>query len=646
MTTTPPTPPTPPERSVIVNCLMGIRRRLWIVRLSERVTLGVEWGAVISLLLIGCRLLREPLPWENLPWMGLLMGLLPLGAAAWLFRAAPRLGKLNLTPALVRVAAVLTAVLSVAMIVLVLHPLGRQVPVWMVPAATIAAFVIMSAASVRMVNLRSAAIYVDQQVGLHERVSTALEMLEAPAASTLVAAFRAPVIASALGACQEVRTAKVGYSRLDSRLYAFAALVAIAAASLTLIPPMPARAVPIRKPNTILVQQSKNLHEILKDLEEKKLPNDKITLEKLKSLQNAINQLQQGNMSPIESSAVLNEAKEQMKREQEAMAASDKVQDMLKTMSQTQDFAKAADQMKDAQMQQAQGDAGTAQQAAAEALKGAADALADKMKSGQMSEAEKKALGDKLQAAADKASADPQLQKDLQSAADAVKSGDANKLSSAMQSAGQRMGQQSAGGQMSQSALNRAMSEIDRMQNGGAGSQSTMGQGGGQNGSQSGNQGNGEGNGNQANGGQGAGQQPGKGTGDAPAGGQPGGGLSSKDGTTMLENRGGPDGHHEGDIGGKESFVRIYDSTSIPTEGSQEKVGSYINPLNGPANGSMDVMGSADDKNSQIKAYSDVLPEARQQAMDELTRQEYPPQYQEMVRQFYGEAPKAAPQPK
>jgi hypothetical protein len=107
----------------------------------------------------------------------------------------------------------------------------------------------------------------------------------------------------------------------------------------------------------------------------------------------------------------------------------------------------------------------------------------------------------------------------------------------------------------------------------------------------------------------------------------------------MLEGRSGPGGRDDGPLHGKNSFVRIYDSRSTDTNGSQEKVGSFINPLNGPANGSVDVMGSADDKNSQIKTYSDVLPEARQQAMDELTRQEYPPQYQEMVRQFYNDAP-------
>jgi hypothetical protein len=56
--------------------------------------------------------------------------------------------------------------------------------------------------------------------------------------------------------------------------------------------------------------------------------------------------------------------------------------------------------------------------------------------------------------------------------------------------------------------------------------------------------------------------------------------------------------------------------------------------------GTAEVFGPADKNDASIKTYKDVLPEAKQQAMDELIRQEYPPQYQEMVRQFYNDAPK------
>ncbi len=638
--------PTPMEHGVIVHCLAGIRRRLWSVRLVERCILAIQWGAIIGLCLGGNRLLREPLPWENFPWTSLLLALLPLIAAGWLFRAAKRFQSLGLSVMLIHITAGLTAFLSVAMLVLVLAPLGKVIPVWCVPTATIIAFVSIAAATVRMIDNHSAAIYVDQQVGLHERVSTALEMLETSAKSPLENVFRAPVIASALAACQQVRTAKVGYHRLDSRIYALAALVAIAAASLTLIPPMPARAISVRKPSTIIVKQSKDLREVLKELEDKKLPNDKITQEQLKPLQNAITQLQNGNMSQIESNAILNEAKEQMKREQEAMAASDKVQDMLRQMGQTQDLAKAAEAVKGSQMQQAKGDAAAAEQqkSADQALKNAAETLANRMKSGQMSDAEKQDLANQLQKAADKAAADPQLQKDLQNAADAAKSGDANQLSQSMQSAGQRMGQQSAGSQMSQQAVKQAMSEIDKMQNGAQGSQSTMAQNGnqGNQGDQGGKPGDNQGqnqNGS-AQASNGSGKQPGPdGSNSASPGPGPMNGQEGSNGSTMLEGRSGPGDQKEGPTGTVKTFVRLYDANATDTNGTQQKVGSFINPIH-PASGTMDVMGTADEKDSQIKTYADVLPEARKQAIDELTRQEYPPQYQDMVREFYNDTPR------
>jgi hypothetical protein len=642
-------PPTrSPEHRVIVACLTVIRRRLFGVRLIERLTLALQWAAFVALFLTGARLLREPLSWENLPWCAMLLSLIPLAGAYWIYRNTAKLQYLGLSTSLVRIASILTALSAAAMFTLLFIPAGRQIPVWTVPAATILAFVILAAATVRMIDVRTAAIYVDQQVGLHERVSTALELLTAPPDSAPQTAFRAPVIASALDACQHVRSANVGYRRLDSRAYALAALVAIAAASLTLIPPSPARAVPIRKPNTILVSKSRDLHDVLKELEDKKLPNDKVTSEALKPLQNAVTRLQEGTMSQIESSALLSEAKAQLKREQDAMAAADKVQDALKAMSQTKDLANAADALKKAEMQKAEGNASAAdqQQSAAEALKAAANALADKMASGKMSDAEKKDLADKLQEAAAKAGADPQLQKDLQSAADAARNGNSQQLAQSMQSAGQRLGRQSAANQMSRQAMNRAMSEIDKMQ--GSGSQSTMGPPGEQQaGSGPGQQGGGQ---NGDAGGMANGNTPGT-SGGQPGGGPPGSGQGSAqvpknysgdsgNGSTMMEARGSPDRIQGQPLGGTGTFVRVYDSTSVNTDGSQEKVGSHINPLQAPAIGTVEVLGAADKNDPTIKTYSDVLPDARQQAMDDLTRQEYPPQYQEIIRQFYNETPK------
>jgi hypothetical protein len=574
-------------------------------------------------------------------------------------KKAPRVGLKTAPVRLLYVTATLTVALSLLMLVLVISQKAPHIPTWLVPTATIGSFVLLAAATVRMVNARTAAIFVDQQVGLNERVSTALEILNSPApTSPLQAAFNAPVIASALKACQEVKTARVGYSRLGSRTYALAAVAATATVCISLLPPVAAQARAVRGPTIAVVKTTKDLQQVFKELEEKKLPNDKITAERLKPLQTAIQQLQQGNMSQIEANSVLNEAKEQMKRDQEALAASDKVQEMLRQMSQTQDFSKAADEMKEAEMRQAAGDSNAANQQknAQDTLKNSANSLADKVKNG--TDAEKKDIADKLQAAADKAKSDPQLQKDLQSAADAARKGDSSQMSQSMQDAGDHMGQQQANEQTSQDSVNRAMSEIDRMQ--GSGTESTMGSPPGQDGAgqqQSGggdqaNQGNqgqqngAQGNqaGNQASGQNGQGQGNSGGSQQASAGGDGGDGKGSQNsnagGSTNFENKGsaGPS-NDKGPIGGTGSFVRIYDQRVNQSNGAQEKVGSFINPL-GQANGSTDVMGAADKSDPSIKTYADVLPEARQRAMEEMSRQEYPPQYQEMVKQFYQEQPK------
>jgi hypothetical protein len=81
--------------------------------------------------------------------------------------------------------------------------------------------------------------------------------------------------------------------------------------------------------------------------------------------------------------------------------------------------------------------------------------------------------------------------------------------------------------------------------------------------------------------------------------------------------------------------VRIYDQRDVKTAGAQEKIGGQINPLGGPAAGSMDVLGQADKGESRIVRYEDELPAARQRMMDDLSKEDIPPQYQEMVKTFY-----------
>jgi hypothetical protein len=381
-------------------------------------------------------------------------------------------------------------------------------------------------------------------------------------------------------------------------------------------------------------------------------------------------------MSPLEATAALEQARAQMRREQEARDAADAVQDALRQMESTRDMASATDPLKEAKMQGAAGDskAGAKQEQAKAGLDKATKDLASKMAGGNMNAEDRKKLADGLRNAAGKAGADSQLQSALQNAANAAENGNAQDLANNLQNAGERMADQQANQALSQDAVNRAMEAIDKLAQGGmsAGEQSaknnagSQGQNGGNN---SGTCPNCGGAGcEQCQGGQGqsggqsmakadtgqngAQQQGGEGQGE---GGGKGDGKEQGSGSTNFHQRGGPGDQYQGDqIGAKGTFVRIYDQKQIESRGAQEKVGGKINPL-GQAVGTVQVMGQAEKTDPDIKSYADELPGARQRAMDDLNRQEIPPQYQEMVKEFYsqpapkapagGAAPSAAPAP-
>jgi hypothetical protein len=667
--------PESPERAVILRCLGRIRRRLWIVRLAERLALAFAWGASLAVV-VGCaRLLRE-----RYPLWAALGAAVPLVGAVWLWmrsRQPSNSGSPVLSPALLRAAAVLTAIAAAAGVLIMLAPWGGAIAPWHVVAGTVLLFAAAAIAAIRPVSLQTAAIFVDQRAGLEERVSTALELLETEAASPMEAAFREPVIESAVAACHQVKRARVGYRHLDERAYAIAATAALAAVGVCFLTPLPSLARPQQRKYVQVIDSARHLSDALKEAEKKKLPNDTVTAEKVKPLESALSQLKKGEMSPIDASALLDSARQQMQKEDEAMSASEKVRDLLSGLEQTKDLAAASDPMKDARMKEAAGDTAAAQQrqAAQQAMEQASRGLAEKV-GGGMSPDDKQKLANGLRDAAAQAgkSGDSQLQKDLSSAASDVEKGDTSKLAGDLNSAGQRMGQQRADRALSQEAVKSAMAEIDRMQQQGlsageqaagqsgqnnqGGSQGDSGDqqgGGGQSGSGSqasgspgGNQQGQQGGGGQGQSAQNAGQQgDGKGNGQgqgqqtAQTGGGKGGANGQAEngsGSTDFYQPGGPGDKKEGGSIGKErTFVRIYDEHDVKTAGKEERVGGQINPLAGPASGTMEIKGEAERGKSRIVSYRDSIPPARQRAMDDLNKQEIPPQYQEMVKTFYGE---------
>jgi hypothetical protein len=263
------------DRAIITACLGRIRRRLWGVRLSERLALATTWGAATGAVLAGARLLREAHPY----WAAAVPLVALLGAGV-LWRKANACGRAGvLTPGMARTAAILTATLALAASVLMLIPAGAAIPVWAMAAAPALVLILAAIASVRMIDARAAAIFVDQRAGLEERVSTALEMLDTPATgggggggNDLEAPFRAPVVESAVAACQQVKRAKVGYRRLDPRAYPLAATVALAAVAVSFLTPLPAPLAPIKRQYVQVQESARKLADVLKEEQQKRPP--------------------------------------------------------------------------------------------------------------------------------------------------------------------------------------------------------------------------------------------------------------------------------------------------------------------------------------------------------------------------------------
>src|SRR5579884_1555629 len=238
------------EAATITSCLSRVRRRLFLTRLLERSAMGLAAGAAAAIFFVAGRLAID---WSH--WIALEIALLPAFGGAWLWHVARKSVGIVGTKNFLRLLAVLAWAAVIIAVALLSAPGTMHAPAWMFAAGTTAMFVLAAAMTVRPVEPRAAAIFIDQQVGLRERLSTALELLNSPPRSEIEAAFHAPVLASALNACQSLRTARVRYARADERLYAAAATVAIAAAAVCLLTPLPAAANQANKPYLAVVDK-------------------------------------------------------------------------------------------------------------------------------------------------------------------------------------------------------------------------------------------------------------------------------------------------------------------------------------------------------------------------------------------------------
>ena len=655
------------EYQVIARSLNRVRRRLWFVRAGERAVVGLAWGAAAALFFVGARLVVD---WSS--WVSVTIAAFPVVPAAWMWREARKARGVVANTFLIRIFSVLTVLLAAGTVAAFSSAVAIHAATWAFAALPLAVFAIAGAATVRAVDAKTAAIFIDQQVGLKERVSTALDFLNVAPASPMEAAFRQPVLASAVEACNSVGRAKIGYARADQRLYATAATVAIAAVAVSFLTPLPAAARTSEKQYAVVVEKGKKLEKILEELAQKPENSNEEAKSKLKPLKTTLAELKKGNISPFEAEERLSEERADLQKTKDEQEATDRVEKALDNIKDMEQVKQATDDMKKGDAAHADGQSSPGDSKdGRQAMKDATGALGNKL--GGMSKDEKDKLAKGLEDAAKSATGAPDLKDALNKAAESVRKNDGGGLASNLNQAGESM---SKGGNpgLSGQALKDAMDAIDRASAGGHGGDedrakqgtgpgnegntggqaaSSQQQGGGQQGGQQGGgqqqmgqQGGGQQNGGQQGGGQrgaGAGQTAGGEQGNGKQNGMSGQGNGGQEqnsggGSTNLHAPSGPGefGEHAVGraVGGSESYVRVYDEQRTQTQGETEKVSGQINPL-APAAGTIHVLGQGEKSDPTIQTYNSQLPAARKRAMDDLQTQQVPPQYRDLIREYY-----------
>ncbi len=554
-----------PQQRIILNLLERIQQRLWLTRLLERSAVTLAFGSVLAICLV---LARWVLDW-NLP-LAVGLALVPaLAAVVGLIGTARRnyRGRLfntmgyvfNRLPGEVRVLTVVCMALSFAAAIFLALPWADGVTMWMIAAVAAAVCLLAGFFTLPRISHRATAIFVDQQAGLKEKVATAFEWANVKSASTMEEGFRAPLLQSAVEACQKVQIARAGYARLDQRVYAITIATILGAAALTLLQPLQAQSHGTQHPLLVVSKASDTLADALAQLEKQhKDPNstaEKLVKDPLRQLATTVNQ-SDDDVSKLDKEMQIAQQEKEFKEMQERQDADEAAQKELSTEQALGNLAKAAEEMRQAEMQEGQAGAGEAKAKAQKDIEQAAAEAGEKMSSGQMTAGQKEKLKTALAKAANDSKKDPQLKQSLEAAAKAVDKNDPKGLEKNMTAAGSRMGEQTGQKAMTKDELASAVKALDQaaqdMNSGGmskaeqeagqkggnnGGSESAQNGGGDQNGAQSGDQNGGQKNadgqsGNQGNEEQSAdGQQNGSGQQGSQSGqqaGQPGGQQSGQ----------------------------------------------------------------------------------------------------------------------
>ncbi|NLX59735.1 MAG: hypothetical protein GXY74_11675 [Phycisphaerae bacterium] len=534
-----------------------------------------------------------------------------------------------------------------------------RLPSWYVypymPLALIPAALLLGAAArlLRPITLRDAAIYLDRQAGLHERVSTAYEFSREAVEPPLVAVVRS----EALEICRRFRPGSIRYGHRVSWQMRYLAVGLLACGAMMFLPPYKTADYRAREAFDARSRKAaEDLRDSLRSIrQDRAIESDPALQELLKKAEEEADRLANARMAPARMLADMNRLKDGMKEE---FQKRDSEEALAKAK---EDAAKEAESVQAAMSQNP-----------TEAESQKAEDLAKRVADGTADKAEKSALARVGKAAeqAGRASGDSSLEqagKDLQSAAAGGQtSADqvAGDLSRIAKAAGSGKGQ--GPGSASRNQLKNAMDKVDQ-------AKQAAGESGGQqqtaSASQAGASGQGKcsacggsgqkdgkpcsacnGTGQQQGGGGqcpscgGTGEKDGQpcpdcnGTGQqgggSQAGGASGSGASQPNmASTNLEG-GGQGGHMELDENQAElPWARIYRPKSIEHTKTSEYSPGRIGK--GESAGSILVKGPADPDETATMDFTGNLDAYRTEAMKALEDEHIPARQRELVRNYF-----------
>ncbi len=501
------------------------------------------------------------------------------------------------------------------------YPYG---PLAVVPAALVIGALVRLA---RPIRLRDAAVYLDRQADLEERVATAYELMRAGNRGALTPL----VLAQADEVCRKFRPGMIRYSRRLGREARYLVVGLVACGAVLFVPPLKTQAFVEEQDYRAHRREAiEELTRAMERIEPKQLEGDEELQELMREMERTAETLRNSALAPERDLAEMARLKSEFEKERARREAERELRDKVREARKT------------AGMAQELGEAGRGQRRK----------LAEKMAEGSLSPEEERAMRRVADAAAKAADAagDRKLAESAARVLDAVRSGEGSAeslsedLENVAEASRRAAGRGSGEAQAREEKIARAIEAIDRAK------RTAAGQGGGSTAA--------------------SGGQPGKGSGAGQGSAQKGGGgrhqtcpacggsgktasgkscptcngtgvvrggrnASAGSGSTNLDRGSGPGGRSEQEeVNPEREWARIYRSRSIEHQNERKHVSGILDPQ-GPSAGKVTIRGGAAPDERARLTFRRSLEEAAKAREEAIEETRIPADMKDLVRRYF-----------